>query len=79
MILVVAATARELGGLDPGVRTLVCGVGPVEAAASTAAALARARPQALLNVGLAGCRRERASLPPPSIRRRPAPRRASSA
>ncbi|MGZ4398863.1 MAG: phosphorylase family protein [Gaiellaceae bacterium] len=66
MILVVAATARELGGLDPGVRTLVCGVGPVEAAASTAAALARARPQALLNVGLAGCRRG-CGLAPPAL------------
>jgi len=52
MILVVAATEHELGGL-PG---LVCGVGPVDAAARTAAALADARPAAVLNVGLAGAR-----------------------
>ena len=49
----IAATARELGRLD-GVRTLVCGIGPVEAAASTARALAEERPSAVLNVGIAG-------------------------
>ena len=52
MILVVAATEPELAGL-PG---LVCGVGPVDAAARTAAAIAEARPGAVLNVGLAGAR-----------------------
>ena len=55
VILVVAATAGELRGVD-GAETLVCGVGPVEAAARTAAALAAARPSALLHVGLAGAR-----------------------
>ena len=52
-MLVVAATARELGRLD-GVRTLVCGTGPVEAAIATARALAEERPSAVLNVGIAG-------------------------
>ena len=36
-ILLVAATERELGGRDG----LSCGIGPVEAAAATARALAR--------------------------------------
>ena len=35
MILVVAATARELAGAGTGVVTLACGIGPVEAAAAT--------------------------------------------
>ena len=52
-MFVIAATARELGRLD-GVRTLVCGIGPVEAAAATARALAEERPSAVLNVGIAG-------------------------
>jgi futalosine hydrolase len=57
VILVVAATAEELRGAD-GSPTLVCGVGPVEAAARTAATLAAAaeRPGALLHVGIAGGR-----------------------
>ena len=37
--------------------TLVCGVGPVEAAARTAAVLAESRAGAVLNVGIAGARR----------------------
>jgi nucleoside phosphorylase len=49
-ILLVAATTRELCGHDG----LACGVGPVEAAAATARALALARPAAVLHVGLAG-------------------------
>lgn len=57
MILVVAATARELGDLHD--ETLVCGIGPVEAALTTATALARRTPDALLHVGIAGA----ASLP----------------
>ncbi len=52
-ILLVAATEPELCG-HPG---LVCGVGPVEAAASVAAAMARDRPDAVLHVGVAGARR----------------------
>jgi len=53
VILLVAATEAELCGHGG----LVCGVGPVEAAASTAGALASERPDAVLHVGLAGCRR----------------------
>jgi futalosine hydrolase len=49
-ILVIAATEPELCG-QPG---LTCGVGPVEAAAATARALAAERPDAVLHVGLAG-------------------------
>lgn len=55
-ILVIAATAGELewvGGAD----TLVVGIGPVEAAAQTAALLARTRPDAILHLGIAGARR----------------------
>ena len=55
MLLVVAATERELVAVD-GAETLVCGVGPVEAAAATARALAELRPSAVLNVGIAGAR-----------------------
>jgi futalosine hydrolase len=49
-VLLVAATEEELGGHDG----LVCGVGPVEAAAATARALAERSPEAVLHVGLAG-------------------------
>ena len=55
MILVVAATPDELRGAE-GAATLVCGVGPVEAAARTATALAGQTPDAVLNVGIAGSR-----------------------
>ena len=56
MILVVAATQDELRGAA-GASTLLCGVGPVEAAARTAAHL-QAEPQhrAVVNVGIAGSR-----------------------
>lgn len=37
--------------------TCCCGVGPVEAAAATAAAIARERPAVVLHVGIAGARR----------------------
>ena len=58
MILVVAATERELAGAA-GAATLACGIGPVEAAAATAGALARApRPDVLLHVGIAGRARD---------------------
>jgi nucleoside phosphorylase len=54
VILVVAATREELADAPAG---FVCGVGPVEAAARTAAAIAGAqRPTAVLHVGLAGAR-----------------------
>jgi futalosine hydrolase len=56
MILVVAATERELAGAA-GAATLACGIGPVEAAAASARALAGLRrPAALLHVGIAGGR-----------------------
>ena len=51
-LLLVAATDRELCGHDG----LVCGVGPVEAAAATARALALRQFAAVLHVGLAGGR-----------------------
>ena len=54
-MLVVAATERELEGVR-GVETLRCGIGPVEAAARTALALAARRPDAVLHVGVAGSR-----------------------
>jgi futalosine hydrolase len=49
-ILLVAATELELCG-EVG---LVCGVGPVEAAAATGRALALDSPQAVLHIGVAG-------------------------
>lgn len=55
MILVVAATERELAGAE-GAPTLACGIGPVEAAARTAQALAVQQPSAVLHVGIAGSR-----------------------
>lgn len=55
MLLVVAATERELAPVE-GARTLVCGIGPVEAAVATARALAEERPTAVLHVGIAGAR-----------------------
>src|SRR5256885_2589894 len=57
VILVVAATELELAGAD-GAAVLVCGIGPVEAAAATARALALGKPSALVNVGLAGADRK---------------------
>lgn len=51
-VLLVAATERELDGRDG----LVCGVGPVEAAAATARALARRDVGAVLHIGVAGGR-----------------------
>jgi futalosine hydrolase len=55
VILVVAATQRELEGAGDA-ETLVCGIGPVEAAVATASALERHRPDRLLQVGIAGAR-----------------------
>jgi len=52
VLLLVAATERELCGLDG----LVCGVGPVEAAVLTARALALRSFDAVLHVGVAGAR-----------------------
>jgi nucleoside phosphorylase len=54
-VLVIAATERELDGMDGMAhRSLVCGIGPVEAAAATARALGADRPRGVLQVGLAG-------------------------
>ncbi len=64
-VLVIAATAPELAA-PAGWRTCVCGVGPVEAAAATAAAIAAARPAVILHVGIAGARR-RAGLAPGTL------------
>ena len=58
-LLVVAATGRELAPVE-GARTALCGIGPVEAAAATARALAEERPSSVLHVGIAGAR----GLPP---------------
>jgi nucleoside phosphorylase len=62
MILVVAATARELDGAD-GAVTVVCGIGPVEAALATARAIVERSPDAILHVGIAGSR----TLHPPAL------------
>ncbi|MDQ2665711.1 MAG: hypothetical protein M3Z05_06845 [Gemmatimonadota bacterium] len=64
-ILVVSATARERAeGGDW--RTLLCGVGPVDAAAATAAEIARERPSLILHVGIAGALRH-ADLEPATL------------
>lgn len=54
-ILVVAATTHELAPVGDWIG-VVCGVGPVEAAAVSAAAIAGHRPAAVLHVGVAGAR-----------------------
>ena len=61
-LLVVAATERELE-CAAGAPTLACGIGPVEAAAATAQALAERRPEAVLHIGLAGGR----GIPPATL------------
>jgi|LauGreDrversion4_2_1035121.scaffolds.fasta_scaffold03851_10 nucleoside phosphorylase len=55
-ILVIAATGRELAAPAHTVGVL-CGVGPVEAAAATTAAIAEYRPTLVLHVGIAGAHR----------------------
>ncbi len=62
-ILVVAATDRELAP-SAGWEVLACGVGPVDAAARTASALARHRPLAIVHVGIAGAHGDSALHPP---------------
>jgi futalosine hydrolase len=61
-VLVDAATAREVAAVERA-ETLVCGIGPVEAALATAAALAGRRPRAVVHVGIAGAQ----SLAPASL------------
>jgi nucleoside phosphorylase len=51
-VLLVAATERELGGLDG----LACGIGPIEAAAATARALAQGDIETVLHIGIGGGR-----------------------
>ena len=52
-MLLIAATERELVGLDG----FVCGVGPVEAALATAHRLAERAPSGVLHIGIAGARK----------------------
>jgi futalosine hydrolase len=52
-VLVVAATEDELDFVD-GVETLCCGIGPVEAALATARRLTARKPDAVVNIGIAG-------------------------
>jgi futalosine hydrolase len=54
-VLVVAATGRELVPVE-GAHALVCGIGPIDAAISTARAIAEEQPTTVLNVGIAGAR-----------------------
>lgn len=61
-ILVVAATARELAP-SAGWVSVCCGVGPVDAAASTAAAIVEHRPAAIVHVGIAGARQASGLVP----------------
>src|SRR5437762_13554904 len=49
-VLVIAATEKELVGVDGA----VCGIGPVDAAAATARILAERKPTEVLHDGLAG-------------------------
>jgi futalosine hydrolase len=55
VILLVAATDQELVEV-PGTRTFACGLGPVDAAIATRAALADGEAQAVVHVGIAGAR-----------------------
>ena len=57
MILVVGAIGQELAGARDLARLLPSGIGPVEAAIAVTKEIARERPRAVLNVGLAGARR----------------------
>jgi futalosine hydrolase len=54
-VLIVAATERELAHVRR-FETFVCGIGPVEAAAQTARALAGRAPDAVLHIGVAWAR-----------------------
>ena len=54
-MLVIAATERELAHVRR-FETFACGIGPVEAALSTARALRERAPSAVVHVGIAGAR-----------------------
>ena len=64
MILLVSAVAQELDWLGPraGVETLVTGIGPVDAAARVAKALAVQRYDVVINAGIAGALRGHANV-----------------
>jgi futalosine hydrolase len=62
VLLVVAATERELAFVV-GAETLCCGIGPVESALQTARMLAVRRPDAVLQIGVAGAR----GIDPPAL------------
>jgi nucleoside phosphorylase len=64
-LLVLAATDDELAP-PTGWIAMRCGVGPVDAAAAAAAAIAAHQPRLVLHVGIAGARRE-SGLEPPSL------------
>lgn len=64
-IVVIAATTRELAE-SAGWLTVCCGVGPVDAAAGAAKAIAQHRPLAVVHVGIAGVRRA-SPLGPPDL------------
>jgi futalosine hydrolase len=58
VLLVVTATAFEAALVDGApVRTVVCGIGPVEAALATSRAIVDDAPTAILQVGIAGAQR----------------------
>jgi futalosine hydrolase len=61
-VLVIAATERELEFVDRA-ETLVCGIGPVEAAIATARRLADGSPRAIVHIGIAGA----TGLEPPAL------------
>lgn len=64
-ILVVSATVRERAEAN-GWRTLLCGVGPVDAAATTAAEIERDRPSLIVHLGIAGAR-QHGAFPPATL------------
>jgi nucleoside phosphorylase len=61
-VLVIAATERELEFIDRA-ETLVCGIGPVEAAIATSRRLADRRPRGIVHIGIAGA----TGLEPPAL------------
>lgn len=64
-LMIIAATAMELppAGATPAPVAVRCGVGPVDAAAQTARALAQHAPRAVLHVGIAGARQASGLIP----------------